>query len=74
MKVKIENTTYDAKDIPIILILDEVDKKCIAEMGTEARSIIFMPEKAISREEAFSMLDEALKENNAEELLENVKE
>jgi hypothetical protein len=35
MVVKIEDDFYDSNDLPIMLILDDLDKKLISDMGNQ---------------------------------------
>lgn len=44
MKVKIEDTVYDARDVPIMLIFDEKSKHHIANMLPEATKYAAYPE------------------------------
>jgi hypothetical protein len=45
MKVKIGNKIYDSNDEPIMLIMDEIDKKNIKNMSKESTKFISFPEK-----------------------------
>lgn len=45
MKVKIGNKIYDSNDEPIMLIMDEIDKKNIKNMSKESTKFISFPDK-----------------------------
>lgn len=44
MKVKIGDQVYDANDTPIMLILDDVDKRNINNMSKEAKKFCAHPD------------------------------
>ena len=44
MKVKIGDRIYDSNEQPIMLILDEIDKKNISEMNKDATKFISYPD------------------------------
>lgn len=45
MKVKIQNTIYDSKDQPIMIILSEKEKWLLARMPKEATKFVSFTEK-----------------------------